>query len=308
VEERRRPEIRRHRSRSSGAARGLAALGGAVLGLGLLAAIAWAVVGRGGEESGEAATTAATTTGPPPKPALKIVFPEGFTIAEMAQRVGAVNEIAEDKRDITPKLKPREYSRLAKRLPPPAGFPQRKQKVPHLEGFLFPATYEFTEDTTTRELMQNQLEAFERAWGQIDLGYAGSKNLTPYDVLIIASMIEEEVLVPKERPLVAAVIYNRLKVGFPLGIDATIRYGLNIPPTQPILQSQLDLVFPYNSRKVPGLPPTPISNPGLASMQAAAHPAKVDFLFFIRKADCKSHFFTASQQEFDNYPRAGLQC
>jgi UPF0755 protein len=307
VEERRR-EISRHRSRASGPARGLAALGGVVLGLGLLAAIAWAVVDRSGQAADEAVTTAAVTTGPPPKPVLKIIFPEGFTIAEMAKRVGAVNEIAEDKRNITPKLRPREYSRLAKRLRPPAGFPKSRQKVPHLEGFLFPATYEFTEDTTTRELMRNQLEAFERAWAQVDLGFARSKNLTPYDVLIIASMIEEEVLVPKERPLVAAVIYNRLKVGFPLGIDATIRYGLNIPPTKAILQSQLDLIFPYNSRKLPGLPPTPISNPGLASIQAAAHPAKVDFLFFVRKADCKSHFFTASQQEFDEYSRAGLQC
>jgi len=306
--EERRPEIRRHRSRASGPARGLAALGGVVLGLGMLAAIAWAVVGRGGQASGEAATTEATTTGPPQKPVLKIVFPEGFTIAEMAQRVGAVNEIAEEKRNITPKLRPREYGRLAKRLPAPAGFPKSKGKVPHLEGFLFPATYEFTEDTSTRELMENQLEAFDRAWEQVDLGYARSKNLTPYDVLIIASMVEEEVLVPKERPLVAAVIYNRLKAGFPLGIDVTIRYGLNIPPTEAIRQSQLESDSPYNSRKFAGLPPTPISNPGLASIQAAAHPAKVDFLFFVRKADCKSHFFTASEQEFLDYPRAGLQC
>jgi UPF0755 protein len=104
------------------------------------------------------------------------------------------------------------------------------------------------------------------------------------------------------------VIYNRLKVGFPLGIDATIRYGLKIPPTEPIHLSELESDSPYNTRKFAGLPPTPISNPGLASIQAAAHPAKVDFLFFIRKADCKSHFFTASQQEFDEYPRAGLQC
>jgi UPF0755 protein len=304
--EERRPEIRRHRA--SGPARGLAALGGVVLGVGLLAAIGWAVVGSGGEGTEEATTTQATTTGPPPKPVLRIVFPEGFTIAEMAQRVRAVNKIAEDERNITPKLRPREYARLARRLPPPIGFPRSKQKVPHLEGFLFPATYEFTEDTTTRELMQNQLKAFERAWGEVDLGYARSKNLTPYDVLIIASMIEEEVLVPRERPLVAAVIYNRLKIGFPLGIDATIRYGLNIPPTEPILQSQLDSDSPYNSRDFAGLPPTPISNPGLASIQAAAHPARVDFLYFVRKADCKSHFFTASQTEFDNYPRGGLQC
>ena len=123
-------------------------------------------------------------------------------------------------------------------------------------------------------------------------------------------MVEKEVQVPKERALVAAVIYNRLKAGMPLGIDATIRYGLNIPPTQAILQSQLESDSPYNTRcpGCTGLPPTPISNPGLAAIQAAAHPAETDFLYFVRKADCKSHFFTANEQEFLNYPRGGLQC
>jgi UPF0755 protein len=83
---------------------------------------------------------------------------------------------------------------------------------------------------------------------------------------------------------------------------------LNIPPTQAILQSQLETPSPYNTRCCPGIPPTPIGNPGLASMQAAAHPAKVDYLYFVRKADCKSHFFTASLDEFNNYPRGGLDC
>jgi UPF0755 protein len=282
---------------------------GVLLGVGLLAAIGWAFVGQTGDASSEKeTTTAATTTGPPPKPVLRIIFPEGFTFAQMADRVRAVNKIAETKRKITPSLEPRAYMRLANRLPPPRGFAGGNTKIPHLEGFLFPATYEFTEDTTTRELIQKQLDAFDRAWAEIDLRYARSKNLTPYDVLIIASMVEEEVQVPRERPLVAAVIYNRLRIGFPLGIDATIRYGLKIPPTEPIRLSQLESDSPYNTREIAGLPPTPISNPGLASIQAAAHPARVDYLYFIRKADCKSHFFTASAQEFDSYSRAGLQC
>ncbi|HWM13206.1 MAG TPA: endolytic transglycosylase MltG, partial [Gaiellaceae bacterium] len=183
-----------------------------------------------------------------------------------------------------------------------------KAKAPHLEGFLFPATYSFNEDTTSRQLVEMQLAAFDRAWAQVDAKEARRKNLTPYDVLIIASMVEKEVQVPRERPLVAAVIYNRLRARMPLGIDATIRYGLDIPPTQAILQSQLDSDNPYNTRNRAGLPPTPIANPGLASLQAAAHPAPVDFLFFVRKADCRSHFFTASEQEFLNYPRGGLQC
>jgi UPF0755 protein len=301
--EERPPEIRRHRQASS-TTRALAALGGAILGIGVLAAIAFAVVGR---DSGASSDQAAqdTTTGPPAKPVLRIVFPEGFTRAQMADRITAVNKIAEEKRQITPKLSEREYLTVTETTNPPAGFPK---DVPNLEGFLFPATYDFTEDTTTKELVGDQLDAFDQNWSEIDLKYAKSKNLTPYDVLIIASMVEKEVQVPKERPLVAAVIYNRLHLGMPLGIDATIRYGFDIPPTEPIQPSQLESDNPYNTRKIAGLPPTPIANPGLASMQAAAHPAKVDYVYFIRKADCKSHFFTASEQEFLNYPRAGLDC
>ena len=298
------PPVTRHRPPSS-AARVLAAIGGLILGVGILAAIAFAVVGRG-DESPPAASPP-TTTGPPPKPVLRIIFPEGFTIADMAGRIKAVNKIAEQKRHVTPKLSPRKYLGLGEGHTPPPGFPY-KGKVPSLEGFLFPATYDFTEDTTTKQLVDKQLVAFMRAWDQLDLRYAKSKNLNAYDVLIIASMVEKEVQVPKERPLVAAVIYNRLRNGMALQIDATIRYGLHIPPTEPIHVSELESDSPYNTRKFLGLTPTPIANPGLASLQAAAHPAHVNYLFYIRKPDCKSHFFTASQQEFDNYSRAGLNC
>ncbi|MHB1244291.1 MAG: endolytic transglycosylase MltG, partial [Gaiellaceae bacterium] len=139
---------------------------------------------------------------------------------------------------------------------------------------------------------------FEANWAKVDLADARSKNLTPYDVLIIASMVEKETIAPDERPLVAAVIYNRLKAGMPLGIDATIRYGLGVPGTESLRVSQLESDSPYNTRNRTGLPPTPIANPGLASMQAAAHPANVDYRFFVRKPDKQTHFFTASEAEF----------
>jgi UPF0755 protein len=285
----------------------VAALIGVLVGFGLLAAIGWAVVGLGSSGGGasEVDTTALDTA--PPKPVLRIIFPEGFTRKQMAARITAVNRIARDERGISPSLRPKAYLAATEQVAKlPAGF--KNSDAPSLEGFLFPATYDFNEDTTSAQLVDDQLAAFERAWSQIDMKYARSKNLTPYDVLIIASMVEKEVQVPRERPLVAAVIYNRLSRGMPLGIDATVRYGFDIPPTEPILQSQLESDNPYNTRKLPGLPPTPIANPGLASIQAAAHPAEVDLLYFVRKADCRSHFFTASQEEFDNYPRAGLQC
>jgi UPF0755 protein len=286
----------------------VAALLGVLVGFGLVGTIAWAVgVGFGGGESSAGGSSTGLVDTAPPKEILRIVFPEGFTRKEMARRVAAVNEIAKEERGIVPSLQPKAYlaaSDQTRNLP--AGF--KNVDPPNLEGFLFPATYDFTEDTTSKQLVADQLDAFEQAWSQVDMEYARSKNLTPYDVLIIASMVEEEVQVPRERALVAAVIYNRLRAGMPLGIDATIRYGYDIPPTQAILQSQLDRDHPYNTRKRVGLTPTPISNPGLASMQAAAHPADVNFLYFVRKADCKSHFFTASEKEFFDYSRQGLQC
>jgi peptidoglycan lytic transglycosylase G len=292
---------RRHRSRPSHTrivARRLIALV-FVLGLVLLlAGGAWALLGGGDEKVAPPPVVA-----PPPKP-LRIIFPEGFTRRQMAERIGEVNKIAERRRNVTPKLAPVRYLALtdgSARVPKQF---KRQGAPPNLEGFLFPATYEFTKRTTTRQLVDHQLATFQKNWASVNMRYARSKNLTPYDVLIIASMIEKEVVAPEERRLVSAVIYNRLHAGMVLGIDATLRYGLDIPPTESIRQSQLDTESPYNTRKVAGLPPTPIANPGLASLQAAAHPAKSDYLFFVRKPDKIHHFFTASEDEFENYKNA----
>jgi UPF0755 protein len=305
VEGERPPGVKTGHARRRGSR--IAALLGVVVGFGLVATIAWAVLGVGAGGASEATSSTGRTDTRPPKPILRIVFPEGFTRKEMARRITAVNGIAEEKRGISPSLRPRAFLRATENVRNlPAAF--KNADPPNLEGFLFPATYDFTEDTTSKQLVDDQLKVFDRTWSELDLEYAHSKKLTPYDVLIIASMIEEEVVVPRERALVAAVIYNRLREGMPLGIDATIRYGYDIPPTQAILKSQLEADHPYNTRKRVGLTPTPISNPGLASLEAAAHPADVDFLYFVRKADCKSHFFTASEAEFLDYSREGTRC
>jgi uncharacterized YceG family protein len=230
-----------------------------------------------------------------------IVFPEGFTRTEMADRVIAVAKIAERKHHVRTRLSRKRYLAATRRPRLPSCFHKRVRRI---EGFLFPATYEFFRDTTSAQLANDQLAAFCENWEKVDLGYARSKNLTPYDVLIIASMVEKETLSPDERQLVAAVIYNRLHARMPLGIDATLRYGLDIPPTESIHRSQLASNSPYNTRNRVGLPPTPIANPGLASMQAAAHPAKVNYLYFVRKPDKKHHFFTASFKAFQAYANA----
>ncbi|HEY6671396.1 MAG TPA: endolytic transglycosylase MltG [Solirubrobacterales bacterium] len=183
-----------------------------------------------------------------------------------------------------------------------------------LEGFLFPATYEVDPGASVGQLVSEQLQAFKQNIGGVDMSYAKSRNLTVYDVLTIASMIDKEVMVPSERPLVAAVIYNRLHRGIPLGIDATTRYEFH-NYTDEITASQLKSPSAYNTRLNAGLPPTPIGNPGLDAIQAAAHPAKVDYLYYVLEAHGGGqHCFTASGAEFNqlvaayNAGRAPASC
>jgi len=235
-----------------------------------------------------------------------VIFPEGFTRAQMAGRVQAVAQIARRKSGKPVLLDGHAYLR-ATRAARIACFTPRLQR--NLEGFLFPATYDFVARTASKQLAQDQLQTFCDNWTSVNMRYARSKNLTAYDVLTIASMVEKEAEAPSERALIAAVIYNRLHERMPLGIDATLRYGLHIAPTQSIRESQLQDPTPYNTRLNAGLPPTPIANPGLASIKAAARPAKVDYLYFVRKPDHRHHFFTASATAFAQYECAhGYGC
>jgi UPF0755 protein len=225
----------------------------------------------------------------------RVLFPEGFTRAQMVARARVVAKIAQRESHRKVKLSGSAYAAATAK---PRTFPGFGSKKLPFEGFLFPDTYDFDRKSTSKQLVQNQLGEFTSNWSALNLSYARSKNLTPYDVLTIASMVEGEAQVPSERPLVAAVIYNRLHDHMPLGIDATLRYGLHVPPTQSLTQSELHNPTPYNTRLHDGLPPTPINNPGMASLEAAAHPAKVDYLYFVRKPDHKHHYFTSNYQDF----------
>ena len=154
--------------------------------------------------------------------------------------------------------------------------------TPDLEGFLFPDTYQLVEPISIQKLVDDQLTTFRREFAHVNLGYARSKHLTPYDVLTIASLVQGEAATAHDRPLIASVIYNRLRLGMPLQIDATTRYATG-NYSKPLTQSQLNSRSPYNTRVHKGLPPTPIDNPGLAAIQAAAHPAHTNFLYFVAK-------------------------
>jgi UPF0755 protein len=205
------------------------------------------------------------------------------------------------RREIAPLVRGLEgnYMRATRRSPVLDPRDYRAPRGRSLEGFLFPATYELKKGQPVSRLVDRQLEAFKQNFEKVDLRYARSKNLTPYDVLIIASMVEREAQVARERPLVASVIYNRLSQGIPLGIDATIRFALN-QWTEPLKRSELATSSPYNTREIAGLPPGPIGNPGLASIRAAARPARTDYLFYVVKpGTCGEHSFSSTNAEFE---------
>jgi len=233
---------------------------------------------------------AALEKGPKVKvvPTVNVSVPEGLSIREAAPVV--------DKQPLRGSYRRAAAERRVLRRIRGIGAPRGTRTA---EGFLFPATYTLVDNSPARDLVSKQLDAFEDNFKGIDMGYAKRKNLTRYDVLIIASMIEREVQIDRERPLVAAVIYNRLAMGEPLGIDATIRYEKQ-NWDRPLKVSELEEITPYNTRKVAGLPPTPIGNPGRASLEAAADPAREDYLFYVIKPCAEgAHAFSSTNEEFE---------
>jgi UPF0755 protein len=165
----------------------------------------------------------------------------------------------------SPKLDPRDYG---------------ARRAKNLEGFLWPSSYEMKRGQNVKVLVDKQLAAFKEKFATVSMKKARSKNLTPYEVLTIASLVERETAVPRERKLIASVIYNRLAQDQRLDIDATVRFFTG-NWEKPLTESEIQTPNPYNTRVNHGLPPGPIGNPGLASIRAAANPANSDYLFYV---------------------------
>ncbi|MGX6449523.1 endolytic transglycosylase MltG, partial [Patulibacter sp. S7RM1-6] len=234
-----------------------------------------------------AAALDALQDAPAPAPVVRVSVPEGLSRREAAAAVKDAGVSGD-------------YVRASAHS---AGFDPHRYGQPKrqtgLEGFLFPATYELPrKGATSTALVAKQVAAFRDAIGEVDTTRARRAGLNRYEVLIVASMIEREVRIPSERRLVAAVIYNRLKQGMPLGIDATTRYAER-NWTRPLKVSELERDGPYNTRTRKGLPPTPIGNPGLASIRAAAKPASASYLYYVVKP-CGGgrHAFSSTDAEF----------
>ena len=271
------PQARTARDAGALRRRRLGALLG-VLGLAAIVAVAAVLLSRRGDDAPAAVPVKGGKT-------ISLVVPEGLGRAEIAgvAKEAGLRGSYEKATRASKRLDLRRYG---------------AQGAESLEGFLFPATYELFEGAKVEQLVAKQLAAFEEQFGALDMSFARSRNLTPYDVVIIASMIEREIQIPAERELAASVIYNRLEAGTPLGIDATIRYE-DENFDEPLVQSRLETDTPYNTRTKAGLPPGPIGNPGLASLEAAAKPAETDFFFYVVKpGTCGEHEFVETEEEF----------
>ncbi len=162
------------------------------------------------------------------------------------------------------------------------------------EGLLFPDTYQFSENTTAADMLNRMARTMQVRMDAVDWTEFEAAGFTRYEGIIVASLIESEVRVAEERPLVSSVLRNRLEIGEILGIDASTLYAQE---TRDPAEIDVDFDSPYNTRRYGGLPPGPISAPGLASLQAAASPAETDFLYYVLSAEDGSHAFAETLEE-----------
>ncbi len=169
--------------------------------------------------------------------------------------------------------------------------------TPSLEGFMFPDTYQLRVPIQLSALIADQLNRFKQEFATISFGYARSRHLTPYDVLIIASLVQAEGQTAHDMPLVASVIYNRLQDGMMLQFDSTTRYATG-NFSRPLTVSELKSPSPWNTHTHTGLPPTPIDNPAMEAIRAAANPPRTDDLYFVSKPCSGSLAFAASYPQF----------
>lgn len=228
-------------------------------------------------------------TAGPPVVIYKFIIPEGYTVKQIIETVAQEIPFVEynDLEEFVD-ISNYNYSYL--------------EDVPSLEGFLFPKTYEITIDYSARNIVEMMLAQYQFETGSLDYSFAENKSLSRYDILKIASMIEREAYVPEERALISAVIHNRLDIGMKLDIDPTVQYALgeegNWWPL--ITQEDYKIDSPYNTYIYAGLPPTPICNPGLASIEAALNPEDKDYLYFVvTDSEKHTHSFASTLEEHE---------
>ncbi|MDQ2672117.1 MAG: endolytic transglycosylase MltG [Actinomycetota bacterium] len=221
-----------------------------------------------------------------PAPTITVTIPEGLTIEETAGTVAADSSVSATA-----------FEEAARRTDYGYAFLDDPD-VKTTEGYLFPAKYDFEKGVTARQIVDRLLEQYLLETQEIDFAEAKERlDLTEDQVVTVASLIEKEAASPGEKPLIASVIYNRMRKDTPLQIDATIQYALKRPKANLSL-ADLKVDSPYNTYEKEGLPPGPICSPGRESLLAALNPANTNYLYYVLEANGEKHFFTKSYEDF----------
>ena len=225
-----------------------------------------------------------------------VTFPEGYWLTEFADQLADNSEIPA-----------KQFERIATSGAVRSEFQPRS--IDTLEGLLFPSTYQIGVKEDARGVAEKLVREFDRRVRGIGVSGARALGVSPYEAIIVASMVEAETFQDSERGKVARVIYNRLDVDMALGIDATVLYALG-ERKQELTTSDLAVDSPYNTRVVTGLPPTPIGSPGVASIRAALNPADGDWMYYVL-SDCEGHHaFSIEYNDFlqDKAAYQNLEC
>ena len=213
----------------------------------------------------------------------RVTFPEGITLVQMAEILDASQIVSRE--EFLAVAENSEYS--TKKL---------GVDVSSLEGFLFPDTYFFARDCSAEKVIETMLDRFREVYATLGIA---SPQPDIKEIVTIASLIEKETAFPAERPLVSAVIRNRLRKGMKLEFDPTVIYALGEKFDGNIRKKDLSFPSPYNTYVVSGLPPGPIAAPGLDSIRAALEPAGVDYLYFVANGGGR-HFFSTTYRDHLN--------
>nr|WP_283094498.1 endolytic transglycosylase MltG [Paenibacillus sp. ATY16] len=226
---------------------------------------------------------------------IRFTIPEGFTLLQIADKLSEEKLIDKAK-----------FLALADSAPGWEGAESVKSipaddKLHHrLEGYLFPETYELKKGSTEEDILKRMMAELDTKLNTLPEGWTdvlAERKLTLHQLLTIASLIEREVVVDEERPVVAGVIYNRLAKGMPLQIDATVQYLLD-KPKERLYEKDLQIDSPYNTYKIDGLPPGPIASPSLSSIKAALYPEKNDYFYYVTKKDgSQTHLYAKTYKE-----------
>lgn len=205
----------------------------------------------------------------------RVTIPEGYDITQITPLLTRALGVPED--SVTAAVRD---SALRARVSDPAAT---------LEGYLFPDTYIFAPGSSARQVVGEMVRRFEREWKPEYDAQASALGRSRHEIVTMASIVEKEARLPEERPVIAAVYYNRLRLGMPLQADPTVQYGLGHHVGR-VLYRDLEVESPYNTYTHPGLPPGPIASPGGASLRAALAPARVPYLYFVAAPDGHHEF------------------